>query len=57
MLAAFAVATASRSLGLASGSPPPIRAAAVISFIKRVNMRPRFESAAAFLCLMECHFE
>src|SRR5512137_1024511 len=57
MLFAFAVATARRRRGLASASPPPMRAAAVISFIKRVNILPRLESATAFLCLIECHLE
>src|SRR5437867_3535106 len=57
MLFALAVATASRSRGLASMSPPPLRAATVISLINRVKMRPRLASVAAFLCLIECHFE
>jgi hypothetical protein len=57
MLLAFAVETAKRNLGFISTSPPPLRAAAVISLINRVNIAPRFESVAAFLCLIECHFE
>ena len=47
----------SASLGLESASPPPIRAATLISLISFVKILPRFESAAAFLCLIECHFE
>src|SRR2546426_8586513 len=38
-------------------SPPPLRPATFISLINRVKMRPRLASVAAFLCLIECHFE
>src|SRR6266571_1920923 len=46
-----------RNRGLPSASPPPIRAAMVISLMSFVNMRPRFASMAPFLCLMLCHLE
>src|SRR5450432_2469775 len=46
-----------RKRGLEAGSPPPMRAAMVISRMTRVNTRPRFASVAAFLCLMVAHFE
>src|ERR1700682_5169922 len=46
-----------RSRGLEFGSPPPIRAAIVISRITRVHTRPRLASVAAFLCLIVAHFE
>src|SRR5581483_4206443 len=36
---------------------PPLRAAIVISLIRRVNIFPRLASRAAFLCLMVAHFE
>src|SRR4029077_17720659 len=48
---------AARRRGLELGSPPPMRAAMVISRITRVNTRPRFASVAAFLCLIVAHFE
>ena len=43
--------------GFASGSPPPSRAATVIARASFVNCWPRFASAAAFLCLIDDHFE
>src|SRR5262245_45995401 len=43
--------------GFPSGSPPPIRAAMVISLMNLVKARPRLESIAAFLCLILCHLE
>src|SRR5207237_2926722 len=46
-----------RNRGLPSASPPPIRAAIVISLMSLVNMRPRLASMAPFLCLMLCHLE
>src|SRR5579864_4979343 len=46
-----------RNLGLESGSPPPTRAAIVISRITLVKMRPRLASVAAFLCLIVAHLE
>src|SRR5258706_7456567 len=48
---------AERRRGLELGSPPPMRAAMVISRMTRVNTRPRFASVAAFLCLIVAHFE
>src|ERR1700738_3132531 len=48
---------AARRRGLEFGSPPPMRAAIVISRMTRVNTRPRFASVAAFLCLIVAHFE
>src|SRR5262249_52765407 len=46
-----------RRRGLELGSPPPMRAAMVISRMTRVKTRPRLASVAAFLCLMVAHFE
>src|SRR3989441_6468669 len=57
MLAAFAARITVRRRGFPSGSPPPTRAATVISLISLVNTLPRLASAAPFLCLMVCHFE
>src|SRR6266571_633854 len=57
MLAARAARSTLRRRGFPSGSPPPSRAATVISFRSLVKTRPRFASAAAFLCLIVCHFE
>src|SRR6185369_10050619 len=57
MLEARAVVTAVRRRGLAFTSPPPIRAATVISLIILVKIFPRLASLAAFLCLIELHFE
>src|SRR5437868_12878072 len=55
MLLAFASAMAARRRGLPAGSPPPMRAATVISLRMRVKILPRFASAAPFLCLMVLH--
>jgi len=49
MFSAFALATASRSLEFASGSPPLILTAVVISLMSFVNIWPLFASAAPFL--------
>src|SRR5437588_8094125 len=49
--------TASASVGLPSGSPPPSRAATVIARASLVNCCPRRASTTAFLCLIECHLE
>src|SRR5579859_6151748 len=49
--------TALRSLGLPPASPPPMRAATVISLMSLVKSFPRFASSAPFLCLMVAHFE
>src|SRR2546426_5817209 len=57
MLEAFAARITVRRRGFPSGSPPPTRAATVISLISLVNTLPRLASAAPFLCLMVCHFE
>src|SRR3989441_11932766 len=57
MLTPLASWIALRNRGLPSASPPPIRAAMVISLMSFVNMRPRFASIAPFLCLMLCHLE
>src|SRR5205807_1305299 len=55
MLLAFASAMAARRRGLPLTSPPPMRAATVISLRMRVKTLPRFASAAPFLCLMVDH--
>src|SRR5512144_918510 len=57
MLEALALSTAVRSRGFASGSPPPMRAAIVISRMSFVKSLPRFASRAPFLCLIVCHLE
>src|SRR6185295_14720415 len=57
MLLLRAVKTAVRSRGLALMSPPPMRAATVISLISFVKILPRLASFAAFLCLIVLHFE
>src|SRR6185369_639609 len=44
MLAALALSTASRRRGLAERSPPPWRAATMISRMTRVHTLPRFSS-------------
>src|ERR1043165_7492605 len=57
ILPALASLIALRRRALASGSPPPLRAATVISLINFVNSLPRLASSAPFLCLILCHFE
>src|SRR5690349_21702285 len=57
MLISRAFWTASRSLKLPSGLPPPSRAAIVISRLARVKACPRLASTTAFLCLIPAHFE
>src|SRR5262245_4891186 len=57
MLCARAARTAVRSRGLALMSPPPRRAATVISLISLVKIFPRLASLAAFLCLIVLHLE
>src|SRR5260221_14710258 len=57
MFEALALSTAVRRRGLLSMSPPPMRAAIVISRITLVKSLPGLASSAPFLCLMECHFE
>src|SRR5512136_2613816 len=55
MLDALAAATAARSRGLASASPPPSRADMVISRMILVKILPRLASALPFLCLIVLH--
>ena len=55
MLAALAADTAARKRGFPSGSPPPSRAATVISRMILVKSLPRLASARPFLCLMVLH--
>src|SRR5580704_3636699 len=57
MFSALAAAMALRRRGLPSGSPPPERAAMVISLMRRVKILPRLASSAPFLCLIVAHFE
>src|SRR5580704_594756 len=57
MFSAFAAAMALRRRGLPSGSPPPWRAAMVISLMRRVKILPRLASSAPFLCLIVAHLE
>src|SRR5437667_1524005 len=54
---ALALSSASRKRMLASGLPPPSRAATVTSRPRRVNILPRFASRAPFLRLIVAHFE
>src|SRR5256885_13194808 len=54
MLTALAAVMAVRRRALASGSPP-VRAAIMISLIRRVKVLPRLASRAAFLCLIVAH--
>src|SRR5262245_33680659 len=57
MFTFFAAAIAVRSRGFASGSPPPWRAAIVISLMYFENILPRAWSVAAFLRLIVAHLE
>src|SRR5713226_10113449 len=57
MFSFLAVRMAVRKRGFESASPPPTRAAMVISRISFVKMRPRLASVAAFLCLIVAHLE
>src|SRR2546425_6966031 len=57
MLPALASRMALRRRALPSGSPPPERAATVISLMNLVKSLPRLASSAPFLCLILCHFE
>src|ERR1700733_14176128 len=56
IFSALAAATAVRSRGFESGSPP-LRAAMVISRMSLVKILPRLASSAPFLCLIVAHFE
>ena len=55
MLTAFASSIALRRRGFESADPPPSRADIVISRMSFVKRRPRFASAAPFLCLIVLH--
>src|SRR4051794_4405739 len=55
MLAALALSTASSSRGLALRSPPPWRAATMISRMTRVHTLPRFSSWRPLRCWMFAH--
>src|SRR5919112_6080416 len=55
LLRAFWIA--SYSVGLPSGSPPPVRAATSIFLINFAKSLPRLASTTAFLCLVVAHFE
>src|SRR5690349_2269524 len=48
---------ASNSVGLPSGSPPPVRAATSMFLISFAKSLPRLASSAAFLCFVVAHFE
>src|SRR4249919_3639782 len=48
---------ASYSVGLPSGSPPPVRAATSMFLISLANILPRRASMTAFLCLVVAHLE
>src|SRR6185436_244104 len=49
--------TALRRRGLPAGSPPPMRAATVISLISLVKSLPRLASSAPFFRLIVAHLE
>src|SRR3954470_20217410 len=55
--ASRAFCTIVRKVGLASASPPPLRAATSICRASRANCFPRAASAAPLACLIECHLE
>src|SRR5262245_39664160 len=57
MLPALASTIAFRKRAFPSGSPPPDRAATVISLMNFVKSLPRLASSAPFLCLILCHLE
>src|SRR5581483_805776 len=57
IFSALAARIAVLKRGFESGSPPPIRAATVISLINLVKIFPRRASAAHFLCLIVAHLE
>src|SRR3954452_17329100 len=46
---------ASYSVGLPSGSPPPVRAATSMFLISLANSLPRLASMTAFLCFVVAH--
>src|SRR5690625_105406 len=47
----------SSRVGLAAGSPPPVRAATSMFLTIFANSLPRLASFAAFLCFVVAHFE
>src|SRR5260370_7869437 len=53
----FAFWMASNSVGLPSGSPPPVRAATSMFLTSLAKSLPRLASTAAFLCLVVAHLE
>src|SRR3954462_3903997 len=53
----FAFWTASNSVGLPAGSPPPVRAATSMFLISLANSLPRLASMPAFLCFVVAHLE
>src|SRR3954470_19975660 len=53
----FAFWMASYSVGLPSGSPPPVRAATSMFLISLANSLLRLASTTAFLCLVVAHLE
>ena len=55
MFTALAFSTTVRRRGFMPGSPPPMRAATVISLMIFVKAAPRLASVAPFLCLMVAH--
>src|SRR5436305_13096107 len=57
MLASRAFSIAVPRAALAAGSAPPSRAATWIARASFVKSWPRLASVAAFLCLIEDHFE
>jgi hypothetical protein len=57
MFAALALSIASRRRGLADASPPPSRAATMMSRMTRVHTLPRFSSCRPLRCWMLAHLE
>src|SRR5687768_7661592 len=55
MLLSVALSTASRNRGFMPGSPPPMRAATVISLMMRVKILPRLASCRPLRCWMLAH--
>src|SRR4029079_4676867 len=53
----FALTIASYSVGLPTGSPPPVRAATSTFLINLAKSLPRRASTTAFLCLVVAHLE
>src|SRR4029079_3153253 len=51
----FALTIASYSVGLPTGSPPPVRAATSMFLISLAKSLPRRASTTAFLCLVVAH--